>query len=409
MTRKLTTNTATTTSKGRRSGKRGNGEGSITQLSNGLWQARITLDGGQRKAYYGKTRQQAAAKLTAALRDHERGLPIVGEKQTLQQYLTHWLEVIRPRLRPHSFTRYEEAVRLHIVPTLGRTPLAKLSAQQLQRLYSAKLVEGQAPASVARLHAVLRRALNEAMRMDLIPRNPATLVTAPRVERTEQQVLTPAQVRVLLNAIEEHPLQAFFTLLLMTGMRRGEALALHWADTHLDEGYADVKYTLDYGKGGHYTFAPPKTERSRRRVPLNATAVAALRRHRAQQLLQRLALGEAWSDEDLVFTDELGRALRGNHILQRQFAPLLKETGLPAIRLHDLRHTAASLLAHQGVHITAVSQLLGHSSTSMTLDIYSHVFPDTQRDATSTLDSLVGATDSDDREKRQNGTVSQGK
>jgi integrase len=124
---------------------------------------------------------------------------------------------------------------------------------------------------VARLHAVIRRALNEAMRLDLIPRNPATLVTAPRQPRKEQQVLTPDQARVLLHAIEGHPLQAFFTLLTMTGMRRGEALALHWADVHLEEGYADVKYTLEHGKGGIYIFAPPKTDRSRRCVPLNAS------------------------------------------------------------------------------------------------------------------------------------------
>lgn len=187
------------------------------------------------------TRAEVQQKLTAALRDRDRGLPIVGEKQTLQEYLTQWLEIAKQRLRPRSYIRYEEAIRLHIVPTLGRVPLARLSAQHLQRLYNAKLNEGQAPASVARLHAVIRRALNEAMRLDLIPRNPASLVTAPRQPRTEQHALTPEQVRVLLAALEEHPLQAFFTLLIMTGARRGEALALHWADVHLDEGYADVK------------------------------------------------------------------------------------------------------------------------------------------------------------------------
>lgn len=171
----------------------------------------------------------------------------------------------------------------------------------------------------------------------------------------------------------------------------------------VDEGYADVKYTLEHNKGGSYTFAQPKTERSRRGVPLNATAGAALWQHRAQQLQQRLAMGEAWRDEDLVFTDTIGRALRGNHILQRQFAPLLKQAGLPAIRLHDLRHSTASLLAHQGVHVTTVSRLLGHSSTSMTLDFYSHVFPDAQRDATAALDGLVGAPEDQEGQKSQNG------
>ncbi len=173
-------------------------------------------------------------------------------------------------------------------------------------------------------------------------------------------------------------------------MRRGEALALHWGDVHLDEGYVEVKYSLEHSKGGEYTFAPPKTAPSHRRVPLNASATAALKRHRAQQRERRLVAGAVWHDEDLVFTDDTGHALRGNHILQRQFAPLLKQAGLPNIRLHDLRHTAASLLAQQGVHVTAVSRLLGHSSTSMTLDIYSHVFPDAERDATATLDTLFG-------------------
>ncbi len=298
----------------RRTGRRGNGEGSVTHLSDGRWQARITLESGARKAYYGRTRAEVQQKLTAALRDRYRGLPIVGEKQTLQEYLTHWLEIAKQRLRPRSYIRYEEAIRLHIVPTLGRVPLARLSAQHLQRLYSAKLNEGQAPASVARLDAVIRRALNEALRLDLIPRIPASLVTAPRQPSTEQHALTPEQVRILLAALEEHPLRAFFTLLIMTGARRGEALALHWADVHLDAGYADVKYTLEHNTGGRYTFAPPKTERSRRRVPLNALAVAALRRQRAQQLEQRLATGAACQEEDLVFTDATGAcAARQSH------------------------------------------------------------------------------------------------
>jgi integrase len=307
--------------------------------------------------------------------------------------MKHWLEIIKQRLRPRSYTRYEEAVRLHVLPTLGRVPLANLRAHHLQRLYAQKLAEGQAPASVARLHAVIHRALHEAMCLDLIPRNPASLVTSPRQPRVEREPLTPAQVRILFATINSHPLQAFFTLLTMTGMRRGEALALHWADVNLEEGYADVKYTLEFGTGGKYTFAPPKTERSRRCIPLNETAVAALRKHRSAQDQQRLAAGELWADEDLVFTSPTGRALRGNHILQRQFTPLLKQADLPAIRLHDLRHTTASLLARVGTPVTEVARLLGHSSTSTTLDIYTHAFPDAQRIVTSVLDQLVENTE----------------
>lgn len=330
-----------------------------------------------------------AHKLTPALRNWDMGLRSAGdERQTLGTYLASWLEMVRASVKPRTYDRYSQAIRTHILPALGSLRLTKVSASALQSFYATKLNEGLAPGTVAHLHAVIHRALEAAMRLDLIARNPATLITVPRQPRKEQQVLTPEQVRTLLAAVEGHPLQAFFTLLTMTGMRRGGALALHWADVQLDEGNADVKYTLEHTNGGSYTFAPPKTERSRRRVPLNTTALAALKHLRLQQLEQRLAAGTLWQDGDFVFTDGNGRALRGNHILQRQFAPLLKRAGLPNIRLHDLRHTAASLLAHQGVHVTTVSRLLGHSSTSMTLDIYSHAFPDAERDATATLDRL---------------------
>ncbi|HKS70515.1 MAG TPA: hypothetical protein VJQ45_08840, partial [Ktedonobacterales bacterium] len=145
--------------------KRGNNEGSLTKRSDGRWQACITLDGAKRKFFYAKTRQEAARLLTNALRDRDQGLPIVGEKLTVAQYLTQWLKDIAPGLKPRSLQRYEEDVRLRIVPALGRTPLARLTAQQVQTLYTAKLGEGLAPGTVAHLHAVLRRALGEAQRL----------------------------------------------------------------------------------------------------------------------------------------------------------------------------------------------------------------------------------------------------
>jgi integrase len=240
-------------------GKRGNNEGSISRHPDGRWWARITLPNGKRKAFYGKTRQEVSNLLAAALRDRAAGLPIVGEKQTVESYLTQWLSDIKPTIRPRSWMRYEEAVRLHVLPTLGHITLARLSPQQVQALYTAKLNEGLAPATVARIHAVLRRSIGEAARMGTIQRNVAALVRAPRPTHKEMQVLSPEQARVFLAAIVDDPLEALYVLALTTGMRRGELLALHWSDVSLSAGFVQVRFTLEYLAGAELMYSPPNT------------------------------------------------------------------------------------------------------------------------------------------------------
>ena len=175
-----------------------------------------------------------------------------------------------------------------------------------------------------------------------------------------------------------------------TGMRRGELLALHWADVDLDGGYVQVRFTLQHTSGESYYFAQPKTKSSKRKVALTGVAIEALRRHRQRQQEQAEMLGEAWRDEDLVFTNPIGEAMRGNYLLQRHFAPLLKRAGLPAIRFHDLRHTAATLMLRQRIHPKVVSEMLGHSQIGITLGAYSHVLPDMQQEAVQALDKLLG-------------------
>jgi integrase len=369
--------------------KRGNNEGNISRRSDSRWQARITLENGGRKYFYARTRQEAAKLLAQAMRDRDTGIPIVGEKLTVAQYLKQWLDDIAPSLKPRSLQRYEEDVRLRLIPALGKTPLARLSAQQVQAVYSATLKRGLAQGTVAHTHAVLRRALGEAQRLGLVQRNAATLVKAPRPGRHEMHTLAPDEVRRLFEVAAEDRLEALYVLAVTTGMRRGELLGLHWADVDLDGGYVQVHYTLQHLKDGAYTFAPPKTLRSRRKVALTTVAIAALRRHRQRQDEERAAIGAEWREEDMVFTNGTGGPLRANHILQRRFTPLLRKAGLPLIRFHDLRHTAATLLLRQGVHPKIVAEMLGHSTISMTLDIYSHVIPDMQKDATVALDRLL--------------------
>jgi integrase len=318
-------------------------------------------------------------------------LPIVGERETVGQYLTGWLEASKAHLRPRSYARYDAAVRLHLLPALGKHPLSKLSAQDIERFYAAKLTRGLAPATVARIHAALHKALADAERHGLVQRNVASLARAPRAPRHEQLCWTAQQAAAFLRALQGDPLEAFYALAINTGMRRGEILALHWADVDLDSGMAQVRYTLQDDKGGRFTFAPPKTEQSARHVPLNQTALAALRRHRARQAEQRLQMGDSWQDmHGLVFTTAIGAPMRGNHILQRHFDPMRKRIGLPRVRLHDLRHTAASLWFDQGYQTEVVSKLLGHSSSTVTSTIYIHVTPDKQREAAAALGRLFG-------------------
>jgi integrase len=203
-------------------------------------------------------------------------------------------------------------------------------------------------------------------------------------------VLTPAQARTLLAAAAGDRLEALYMLALTTGMRQGELLALTWANVDLDTGALMVTATVQYAAGGGFTFLPPKTKRSRRKIALPAAAVAALRKHKARQISERARVGSAWDDLDLVFPNACGRPLDGTNVLRQQLQPLLRRAGLPPIRFHDLRHTAATLPLRKGVNPKIVSELLGHSSVSITLDIYSHVLPDMQEQAAAAMDEALG-------------------
>jgi integrase len=372
-------------------GKRANGEGSVRKRTDGRWEAMVTLPTGKRKSYYRKTRAEASAALTAALRDLGQGVPVVAEKQTVAEYLTWWLNSAAHGLSPSSLTRYRSHVTRSIVPAIGRIRLAKLTPQPIQALYAGMLEDGYAPNTVRQMHAVLRRALGEATRLGLVPRNVATLVAVPRPARHDMHVLSADEARTLLAAVEGDRLEALYVLALTTGMRRGEMLALRWTDVdlHAKSPAVHVRATLRYQNSDTYFFDPPKTDKSRRRIGLSSTALEALRAHRTRQLEDRLAAGVAWRDEDLVFCTPIGGALCGNHFSERDFQALLARAGLPRIRFHDMRHTCATLLLRRGVHPKVVSELLGHSTVTMTLDRYSHVLPDMQQAAMEAMDGIL--------------------
>jgi len=373
--------------------KRGNSEGNIRKRTDGRWEARITLADGKRKSFFAKTRQEAAKMLVAATRDRDAGLPVVGGGQTLAQYLATWLETVRPSLKAKAFRSYEQLTRVHVLPTLGRTPLTKVTPQQLQWLYATRLEAGSSTTTVHHVHTVLHTALEAGLRLGLVQRNVCDLVDPPRMRHYEIHVLTPAQVQILLQASQGHRLEALFFVALATGMRQGELLALKWQDVDLERGHLTVRATLQRNRGGGFVLVPPKTKRSRRRVVLPTVAIQALIAHRKRQDIERQTLGMAWDEQGFVFTNRLGRPLDGIHVLRRALRPLLLRAGLPPIRFHDLRHTAATLLLIQGVNPKVVSEVLGHSNVSITLEIYSHVLPDLQRLAADAMNDVLDPAD----------------
>jgi integrase len=374
--------------------RRGHNEGSIFQRQDGRWVATVNLgyEGGKRarKSFYGRTRGDVKDALAKALRDHQLGLPVArDERVTMAAFLERWLrDSAAPSTRARTLQGYTVIVRRHLEPTIGRIPLVKLGPAQVQAMLNAKTAAGLSPQSVRNIHAVLRRALNQATRWGLIPRNPATLVDTPRHVAYEAPTITPEQARAILAAMQGDRMEALVTLTLATGLRQGEALALRWSDLDLDSGSLTVRRTLQR-VAGEPLWAEPKTPRSRRTVAIPASIVGVLRAHRKGQAQEQLWAGSRWHEQGLVFTSSIGTPMTGGDVTKR-FQALLAAAGLPRIRFHDLRHGCASLLLAQGVHPRVVMEQLGHSTIALTMNVYSHVIPAAARDAADRMDAMLG-------------------
>jgi integrase len=373
--------------------KRGNNEGLVRQRSDGRWEARLSLPNGKSKSFYGKTQREVMLKLAEARRELEQGASpdFLGDKQTLEQYLLSWLDTIKHTVRPSTWRFYHDYVRLHIVPTLGKVLLTKLTAQQIQALYAKKLAEGLSATSVHHMHSTLHRALNKALRLGLVHRNVADLAESPPLKRHTYTTFTPDEARRFLDAIVGDRLEALYVLAITTGMRRGELLALRWRDVDFTQGVLHINATLQYVQGSA-VFAEPKTDYSRRQVALTVIAIDALQAHRARQGDERAACPEWDASFDLVFPNTIGKPINPSNLVNREFSPLLKRLDLPHIRFHDLRHTSATLMLKAGVPAKVVSEMLGHSHVSITLGVYSHVTPDMQQDAALAMNRLLTVT-----------------
>lgn len=375
--------------------KRGNGEGSVFRRKDGTWVAAVTAwHNGVRKRVTrtASSQRDANAKRLALLRDIEQGINIGAERQTVGEYLDAWLkDVVVVRRRPKTAYNYTSLIRTHITPALGRVQLDKLTAQQIARFLEAKARDGYAPRTLRLLHTILRSALKQAVKWELVPKNVAMLVDAPPIERYTPAIWSPDDARRFLTAMRGQPCEALYLLALATGMRQGELLGLRWQDLDLDAGVLTVRHTLEV-TAGPWKLAEPKTRSGRRTIALPPMVCAALRVHRVQQLETRLAHADGWQEHDLVFPATYGQAMHPSSI-REQFRRLLGELGLPVIRFHDLRHSCASLLFLQGVHPKVVQEQLGHSSMHITMDTYSHVLPPIMRETAGLMERLLAANE----------------
>jgi integrase len=366
---------------------RANGEGSIYPKGDGFEVALIVH--GRRRTARAKTVTEARAKLRELQRKQEQEQAPYDDRMTVKQFLEYWLSVTETTVRPRTYKRYAEYVRVHALPAIGHLRLAQLRPVHLQDLYAARLKAGASPSTVQHLHAALHRALKMAERWEYVPRNVASRVSPPRVPKFKIRPLTVTEVRGLLAAASGTRFEAAVVLAVVTGMRLGEIFALRWSDIDLsDDGVIHVRGSLQR-VDGRLQVVEPKTAGSVRDVALSELGREALRRHRKQQTKHRMQMGDSWEDNGLVFPNAWGRYMATDYFVRREFRRILDVGQLPHIRFHDLRHTFATLQLGNQQPIKIVSEMMGHSRTAITQDLYTHVSAQMQRKAADALDAAL--------------------
>jgi len=372
--------------------------GQIIRRGERTWLVRVFLG---RDPHTGKRRyhnhtvkgakKDAQRYVNGVLRDIDMENFVEPTKMTLNGYLDHWLETAtRPGVRQRTYEGYEGLLERHVRPPLGDRRLHQLTPIEIQALYSDLQTQGLSARTVRYVHAVLSSALKQAVKWRMLSQNPASFVDLPRIEKKEMGAFSAEQATAFLEAAKEDRWGTLFAFALATGMRPGEYLALRWSDIDLQVGTATVRRSLVRRKDGGWEFEEPKTKNSRRTIPLPASLVTAVAKHKREQAEERLAKGPKYENQDLVFASSTGHPLDQINLIRRHFKPTLKRAGLPKeFRLYDLRHGCATLLLLAGENPKVVSERLGHASITLTLDTYSHVLPSMQQRAAEKLEALL--------------------
>ena len=376
----------------KRQGRKSNGEGTITLRKDGRWEARLTLPSGKRKCISNKDKAIVEQRLLDARYSLYKGLPIPGEKLTVEQFLATWLENIKASIRPSTWERYQDFVRLHIVPEVGRMPLAQLSPSHVQALYTKASQKGLSATTVRHLKTVLHTALADALYKRLVAYNATEGTKPPPREEKEMHTFSPDEVNRFFEAIKGDRLEALYILAIWTGMRQGELLALRWNAVDLEERVLTVRASVRY-RHQQFDFRLPKTGKIRKEK-IAPMAAAALHAHKDRQGDERIKLGQHWQgaekrEDDLVFTNHFGGPMDSSNLLKYCFYPALKKAGLPRIRFHDLRHTFATLQHKAKIQTKTTSSMLGHSTIATTLNLYTHDDLEEQAEALAKMERIL--------------------
>ena len=392
-------------------GRRSNGEGSVRQRPNGRWEGRIAYTDNitglvTRTSVYGATKAEVRAKLKKVLERLGAGQPATDARITVGAWCEQWMATTleASSRRPTTKDLSRSLLRGHVVPTrLGEVTLDRLRPSHVDawllelrsRTRTVRRADGTATtrralaeSSIVRCYQVLRVALDGAVRDGLLAANPLHAVPQPSVERHEARFLTEEELRTLLEALRGTRFHTLFTLIAATAMRKGEATALRWSDVDLDAGIITVRSTLARS-GRALVLSPPKTTRSRRLLAPVAEVIEMLRALHRRQAAERLAAGDLWDDRDFVFTTATGAPLDPRNVL-RALQNAARSVGLEGVTVHSLRHSAATAMLDAGVHLRAVSEILGHAGTQVTADIYSHVTTATARKAMNSMGGVLG-------------------
>lgn len=366
--------------------RRSPGEGSIYQRADGRWVASLSLEG-RRRTVYGATRKEAAGKLAALKRQAGAGtLPTPG-RRTVADLVAAWLEAVSPRLKPRTVHDYRQEMELHVLPALGRVRLSQVSPDRIQSLYATVQRRGHHRLA-QRLHCRLHRMFRLAVVWGWMADNPCDKVLRPQYQAPRREVWTREELAAFLAGTDSHWLAPLWTLLLTSGCRLGEMLALTWDDVQGN--------SISISKAGQYirgewVVTPPKTRAGTRTISLPPEGTAALRRQKVQQLQRRLRAGPTWTDSRLVFTGEAGQPLQGSTVA-RALRRECRRLALPEVTPHGLRHLHASLLLREGLPLPEVSRRLGHAHSGITASIYSHAIGQDDSAATRAIERALSGS-----------------
>lgn len=334
------------------------------------------------------TKKEAKKILTEKLNDYNKGTYIEPSQMTVEEHLNQWIEVyVRPNLAPNTVSGYVTNIKKYILPHIGLVPLQKLVPLQIQKIYEAMQEKKLSPRTIRYVHTTLHEALQYAFRMQLIPRNPSDFVSVPKQVKYKAAVYEEDEVLKMLQAAKDTDMEAPLNLSVGLGLRRGELLALKWSDIDFEKKQLTICRNLVY-VDGEYIFKSPKSESGNRTIEMPSSMIPVLKKHRREQMENKLFFGSEYKDDNLVCCKQDGSPYMPGRY-SHKFSDFLKRNGLRQIRLHDLRHTNASLMLQYNVPAKVASQRLGHSSIGITLDLYSHVIGDLQTEAAQKIEAGI--------------------